>query len=107
MTAPPYVETDGGRAAAGFTGTTGDCATRAITLASGLPYRDVYDRINALAKRERTGTRKRTRSNARLGVHRVTMHWLLVDGLGALWTPTGTRCVYGYWTIPEIHPQER
>lgn len=143
----PFVFDDGGRAAAGYRGTTRDCATRAVAIATGLDYQEVYDRINALAKRERTGKRKRTTSNARLGVHRVTMDWLLVDGLGATWTPTmtigsgttvhvradelpatgrhvlslsrhyaawvdgvlrdnhdcsrgGTRCVYGYWTLP-------
>lgn len=84
----PFVHDDGGRREAGFTGTTGDCATRAVAIASGLPYREVYDAINRLSRRERTGTRKKTVSNARLGVHRVTMHNLLVGELGAVWTPT-------------------
>ncbi len=34
---------DGGRIAAGFSGYTGDCVTRAITIASGKPYREIYD----------------------------------------------------------------
>lgn len=34
---------DGGRAAAGYKGTTGDCACRAIAIASGRPYQEIYD----------------------------------------------------------------
>ena len=33
---------DGGRSAAGFKGKTGDCVCRAIAIASGLPYEEVY-----------------------------------------------------------------
>ena len=81
---------DGGRAAAGFTGLTGDCACRAIAIATGRPYREVYDLINAYAKRERTGTRKRGRSNARTGVYSATADRLLRREYGATWTPTMT-----------------
>jgi hypothetical protein len=34
--------TDGGRSAAGFKGETGDCVTRAIAIATGKPYQEVY-----------------------------------------------------------------
>ncbi len=34
---------DGGRAASGFVGQAGDCVTRAISIATGLAYRDIYD----------------------------------------------------------------
>src|SRR5688572_29988280 len=77
---------DGGRADAGYKGGTGDCAARAFAIASGQPYAVVYDRINDLAKFERRGKRKRTVSNARLGVHRVTAHRLAAE-LGFKWTP--------------------
>jgi hypothetical protein len=90
-----WVRHDGGRLAAGFTGSTGDCACRAIAIAAGLPYREVYALINKLAKRERRGKRKRGRSNARKGVYRPTMRWLLEDELGWSWTATmgiGTGC---------------
>lgn len=33
---------DGGRAASGFVGLTGDCATRTLAIVTGRPYRDVY-----------------------------------------------------------------
>jgi hypothetical protein len=143
----PYVPDDGGREAAGFRGYTGDCAARSAAIASGRPYREMYDAINELAQRERRGRRKRGTSNARLGVYTPTMHRLM-ESLGATWTPTmqigsgcrvhvradelpargrlvlnlsrhfaavidgvlhdthdcsreGTRCVYGYWTLPD------
>ena len=36
---------DGGRLEAGREGSTGDCATRAIAIATGLPYATVYERL--------------------------------------------------------------
>jgi hypothetical protein len=59
---------DGGRAQVGYKGTTDDCVTRAIAIAAEVPYQEVYDRINELAKRERKGKRKRGISGARTGV---------------------------------------
>lgn len=82
-----FVYDDGGRAAAGFRGDTGDCSTRAIAIATGLPYRQVYDRLNEAAKRERP-RKGQTRSNARTGVHTRTARRLLEDDLGWVWTPT-------------------
>lgn len=90
----PFTFDDGGRAAAGFTGRARDCATRAIAIATGRPYREVYDAINQIALSERTGKRKRKVSNARTGVYRYAMHRYL-SGLGWEWTPTmgiGTGC---------------
>ena len=37
-----YTYNDGGREAAGFKGKTGDCVTRAVAIASGKPYAEVY-----------------------------------------------------------------
>ena len=89
-----YQHNDGGRAAAGFKGTTGDCAARAVAIAAGIPYRQAYDTINAMATNERSGKRKRGVSNARLGVFKPLMHKYLA-ALGFTWTPTmgiGTGC---------------
>ena len=138
---------DGGRNEAGFTGATGDCVTRAIAIAFKKPYKEIYDLINATAQSERTGSRKRGKSNARKGVYKYT-YKKIIEQLGGVWTPTmhigsgckvhlradelpatgrhilcvskhacawidgvlhdtydcsrdGTRCVYGYYTIPE------
>jgi hypothetical protein len=89
MSAPPWVYDDGGRAAAGYRGTApGDCAVRAAAIASGLPYRQVYDLVNELAQRERTGKRKRGRSHARTGVYSGLMQWLLRDTWHWRWVPT-------------------
>ena len=49
----PFKYSDGGRAAAGYKGTAGDCATRAIALATGKPYQEVYDALFALAREHR------------------------------------------------------
>ena len=78
---------DGGRAAAGFKGDAGDCVTRAIAIATGKPYREVYDALNDLASTERRGKRKRTISNARTGVHKATFRKYL-NSLGWHWVPT-------------------
>ena len=41
---------DGGREAAGYQGRAGDCVTRSIAIASGLPYSTVYDALFERAK---------------------------------------------------------
>lgn len=102
-----FVHNDGGRAAAGYKGTTGDCATRALAIASGKSYQEVYDLINNLALQERPRRAKRIitatgikalpagpRSNAREGVFRGTFD-KAVKALGGTWRPTmriGTGC---------------
>lgn len=40
-----WVYHDGGRLEAGFKGKTGDCVARALSIATGKPYREVYDRL--------------------------------------------------------------
>ena len=80
-----FIFNDGGRAAAGFKGGAGDCVTRAIAIATGKPYREIYDDINEIAKTERPRNRKR--SAARLGVNKRTIRKYLT-GLGWQWTPT-------------------
>lgn len=82
-----FVKDDGGRAKAGFKGTTGDCVTRAIAIATRNPYREVYDALNVLGKGERTGKRKRGKSSARTGVYKGTYHKYLLS-IGWTWTPT-------------------
>lgn len=80
---------DGGRAAAGYKGDTGDCVVRAISIATGTQYTEVYDALNGLAKSERTGRRKRGTSSSRTGVYRSTQDKYLLS-LGWKWTPTMT-----------------
>jgi len=78
---------DGGRKTAGYKGKTGDCMVRSVAIATGLPYQQVYESVNKLAGRERTGKRKRGISNARTGVYNTTTRKLL-ESLGWRWTPT-------------------
>ncbi len=68
---------DGGRAAAGYRGTTSDCVVRAVAIATGLPYQEIYNKVNELAKSERIGKRKQRKSNARTGVFRPLIHRLM------------------------------
>ncbi len=89
-----YQYNDGGRAAAGYKGTTGDCVCRAIAIATARPYQEIYELINDFAKRERKGKRKRGRSSARTGVHKGTIR-RVIESFGWVFVPTmgiGTGC---------------
>ena len=80
-----FVYDDGGRASAGFRGQTGDCVVRSIAIATGKPYREVYDAVNVLAKTVNTvGARK---SKSRDGVHRSVYDKYLLS-IGWRWVPT-------------------
>ncbi len=52
-----FIYNDGGRADAGFKGTTGDCAVRAMAIALALPYADVY---RELAQANKDSGRKKS-----------------------------------------------
>lgn len=82
-----FIENDGGRAEAGFKGKTGDCVTRAISIATGKPYKEVYSEINEASKSERTSKRKRGKSSARTGVYKNTIR-KYIESLGWTWVPT-------------------
>jgi hypothetical protein len=82
-----WLPDDGGRAAAGYRGHTGDCGARALSIATGIGYQSAYDLINAYAKAERPGKR-RHRSNARTGVHSATMRRLIEREFDAEWVST-------------------
>lgn len=47
---PEYKYDDGGRATAGYKGKTGDCGVRAVAIATGKPYKEVYDALFDIAK---------------------------------------------------------
>lgn len=85
-----FVYDDGGRAAAGYRGSTSDCVTRAIAIATEIPYQQVYDLVNQAALLERPTASKRRggkRSSARTGVYKPTIRRLIAS-LGWVWTPT-------------------
>lgn len=86
-----FQENDGGRLAAGYSGSTGDCVTRAIAIVTGKSYVDVYTTVNLLGKQEKVA---KGRSSARSGVYRQTYDKLLKQ-LGGKWHPCmgiGTGC---------------
>jgi hypothetical protein len=88
-----HVYNDGGRAAAGFKGHAGDCVTRAVAIASGRPYAEVYDALAAGMGSQRKATKGRS---ARNGVS-TKRKWFkdYMASLGFTWTPTmgiGTGC---------------
>ena len=81
MTMPMRID-DGGRAAAGYKGQTGDCVARAIAITTDLDYQEAYDLINSTATNHLDGDR----SHARTGVENVLTRQVLKD-LGFTWTP--------------------
>lgn len=79
---------DGGRAAAGFRGRADDCVTRAIAIASGRPYRDVYNDLFERARQDNERRRaKSTKLSPRLGSQRGIYEPYLAE-LGWEWVPT-------------------
>lgn len=96
----PFVVDDGGRAAAGYR-KRGDCVTRAIAVASGRPYREVYDTLSAACRAERRSKHdvrsgRAGKVNASNGVH-TTRKWFKdqMRAWGFTWVPTmgiGTGC---------------
>lgn len=81
----PFTFNDGGRAKAGFRGLADDCVVRAVTIATALPYAEVYAAIAKGVGDER-GSKAAT---ARRGVH-TNRKWFrdYMSGLGFTWVPT-------------------
>jgi len=88
-----FVYNDGGRKLAGRKGDTGDCVTRAVAIASGLPYLEVYNVLAEGNKTQRQTKRtrdslkgKRTASN---GIY-VQRKWFkdYMKSIGFEWVPT-------------------
>jgi len=82
-----FVYNDGGRSDAGYKGGTRDCGIRAVAIATEIPYQEVYDAINVLAKDEKWRKKKKRQSNSRTGVHRKTLEKFLFKH-GWIWVPT-------------------
>lgn len=78
---------DGGRRAAGYKGSTGDCTCRAIAIAAELPYQTVYELLNEHAQNQRISKRQPRRGSARTGLYKNTIRRVL-ETLGWVWTPT-------------------
>ena len=92
-----WVLDDGGRKAAGWTGTGGDCVTRAVAIASGLPYQEIYDRLAEGNATQRASKHAGKRGRTALPGISVKRKWFrdYMNGLGFEWVPTmgiGTGC---------------
>lgn len=91
-----WVNDDGGRAEAGFSGIAGDCGTRALAIITGRPYREVYDEVFEAKRAFHASRRKKpTRSaSPRDGLPTKVMDRLAAEH-GGIWVPTmgiGTGC---------------
>lgn len=87
-----WVYNDGGRSLAGYVGEAGDCVTRAISIATDMPYIKVYSDLHYLMKGAKL-IKHRTQS-PRNGV-RKTIYRYYLQSLGWSWVPTmgiGTGC---------------
>lgn len=88
-----YRYDDGGRADAGFKGSTGDCGVRAAAIVTGVPYKLVYTQLQTLqtaynAKKRHT---KQSHASVRNGVWKEVMdmfmrshgwHWVPLAAIG-------------------------
>ena len=88
-TAPQFVYDDGGRKDAGFKGSVRDCVPRAISIATGLPYKEVYNELRrrSKARRETYRGKRKKFTSPRSGVHRE-IYQPYLEELGWVWTPT-------------------
>lgn len=94
-----FVYNDGGRSATGFDGHTGDCVTRAIAIATGKPYAEVYAAMAEGNANERITKTTRASSGKRSARHGISVRRLwfkrYMEALGWTWFPTmaiGTGC---------------
>lgn len=83
---------DGGRQDAGYKGTAGDCVARSIAIASGKPYKEVYDALAVGNANQRQGKHKHSKDKvrtARSGINTTRQwFWDYMKSLGFQWTPT-------------------
>lgn len=85
-----FVFNDGGRAAAGYKGTAGDCVTRAVAIATGESYADVYTALaSGMGTQRVTKHHRKRKRSARNGVS-VRRKWFrdYLTVRGWKWTPT-------------------
>jgi hypothetical protein len=81
---------DGGRAVAGYKGKTGDCVCRAIAIATGKPYAEIYDRLSKETGTQRASSRTGKRGASAANGINTTRKWFkgYMAELGFVWCPT-------------------
>lgn len=83
-----WVFDDGGRAAAGFKGSAGDCVARAVSIASGRPYAEIYSRLAKIeSARVKRGKHRSASARNGIGVRREAYKRFMRE-LGFEWVPT-------------------
>jgi hypothetical protein len=87
-----YERDDGGRAEAGYKGSADDCGVRAVAIATGIPYADVYRGLFDTQREFGAGRSKKARKAAkspspRSGVFREPVQRYM-EGVGWEWVPT-------------------
>lgn len=80
-----YNWNDGGRKAAGYRGTAGDCVVRAIAIATEQPYQTVYDALYALNKNQKGRLRG---ASPRDGGTKTATIRKYMESIGWKFTPT-------------------
>lgn len=89
-----HVYNDGGRAAAGYKGDTGDCVVRAIAIATETPYQEVYDALEAanrthmLERRDYVAKRMQKKGTTPRSGNFRRVYDLYLATKGWLFTPT-------------------
>jgi hypothetical protein len=87
-----FIYNDGGRAAAGYKGNTGDCVCRAICIVTGLSYQQVYERLAIGNKTQRKSKRTGKNSGIKTAANGINVRRKWFDDymaeLGLKWTPT-------------------
>ena len=78
-----FIVNDGGREAAGYRGKVGDCTVRAIAIATGKPYQDVYNDLFVENK-----IRNPRKSSPRDGGTSMKTTHKYLKSLGWSWIPT-------------------
>lgn len=82
-----WIYDDGGRSKYFKAEHVGDCVCRAISIATGMDYKEVYDMLNAECKTTNLPKKRKSNTNdARNGVYRKTFQKVLKD-LGWVWHP--------------------
>jgi len=86
-----FMYNDGGRAIAGYKGQASDCVARAIAIASGRPYAEIYARLAEGTSLQRMGKNGKRSASARNGIN-VRRKWFkdLMVEWGFVWVPTMT-----------------
>ena len=84
-----FVYDDGGRSKYFRAKNVGDCVTRAICNATGMDYKEVYDRLKELAEKERITKHNKKKSSVRDGVNPNTTKKFMKE-IGWKWVPCMT-----------------